>query len=99
MFETRIQAAQKTIQSRNRQIEITNSALSSANSELELVKEIFAKQLARKDQVTSAERLVANLEGDKARLESEGETAGSSIIELNARICLLYTSPSPRDRG
>lgn len=86
VFETRIQAAQKTIQSRNRQIEITNSALSSANSELELVKEIFAKQLARKDQVTSAERLVANLEGDKARLESEGETAGSSIIELNARI-------------
>ena len=27
------------------------------------------------------------------------ETAVDKISEGNARICLLYTSPSPRDRG
>ena len=86
VLETQIRAAEKTIESRNRQVEITNTALQSANSELELLQEIFAKQLARKDQVTSAERLVANLEGEKARLESEGETANSTTIELRARI-------------
>ncbi len=86
VLETRIRAAEVTIESRNRQVEITNTALDSAKSELALLQEIFAKQLARKDQVTSAERLVANLEGEKARLESEGETAHSTTIELKARI-------------
>ena len=86
VLQTRIQAAEKTIESRNRQVEITNTALQSAQSELKLVREIFAKQLARKDQVTTTERLVANLEGEKARLESEGETAESTILELKARI-------------
>ena len=86
VLQTRISAAEKTIESRNRQVEITNTALQSAYSELELVREIFAKQLARKDQVTTTERLVANLEGEKARLESEGETAESTILELKARI-------------
>ena len=86
VLQTRIRAAEKTIESRNRQVEITNTALQSAQSELELVREIFSKQLARKDQVTTTERLVANLEGEKARLESEGETAESTILELKARI-------------
>ena len=86
VLQTRIRAAEKTIESRNRQVEITNTALLSAQSELELVREIFSKQLARKDQVTTTERLVANLEGEKARLESEGETAESTILELKARI-------------
>lgn len=86
VLQSRIRAAEKTVSSRNRQVDITNTALKSAYSELEVVRNIFSKQLARKDQVTTTERLVANLEGEKARLESEGETAESTILELKARI-------------
>lgn len=86
VFEARIQSSEQTVNSRERQIAITETALQAARSELQVVKGIFAKQLARKDQVTGAERLVASLEGDKARLESERETARASINELRARI-------------
>ena len=44
VIQTRMRAADKTIESRNRQVEITNTALQSAQSELELVREIFSKQ-------------------------------------------------------
>jgi HlyD family type I secretion membrane fusion protein len=47
---------------------------------------MFAQQLARRDQVTSSERLVATLEGDIARLESERADQAANVLDLEAQI-------------
>lgn len=86
VFEARIKSARLTMKSRASQVAITQTALDAAQAELDLIRDIFAQQLARKDQVTSSERLVASLQGDKARLASESLAAESSIQELQARI-------------
>ena len=86
VLQARINAAEQTKISRDIQIEIAQKALDAAVNEYEVVREIFAQKLARKDQVTAVERLVANLEGDIARLQSDREDAQSVILDNRAQI-------------
>lgn len=86
VLSARVQAAINTQASRTRQIIIAEKALSAAEQELTTLRDIFSQQLARRDQVTAAERLVANLEGDIARLLSEKEDATSSQRDFQAQI-------------
>jgi len=61
-------------------------ALESARGELGVIENMFSQQLARRDQVTSSERLVATLEGDIARLKSQGDDAKASELDFAAQI-------------
>ena len=86
VLSARISAAKQTQVSRQSQIEIARKALESASGELAVIQDMFAQQLARRDQVTSSERLVATLEGDIARLQSQGEDAKASELDFQAQI-------------
>ena len=86
VLNARIKAAEQTTLSRGRQMEIAQTALDSAISERDVIQEIFAKKLARKDRLTQAERLVANLEGEIARLKSDRENAQASMLDHRAQI-------------
>jgi HlyD family type I secretion membrane fusion protein len=86
VLSARISAAKQTQISRQSQIEIARKALESASGELAVIQDMFAQQLARRDQVTSSERLVATLEGDIARLQSQGEDAKASELDFQAQI-------------
>jgi len=82
--------------SREGQILIAQTALDSARAELVVISDIFEQQLARRDQVTSAERLVATLEGDIAALTSQRDDARASEADLVAQIAQAQAS-SARD--
>ena len=86
VLNARIQAAEQTSLSRGRQMDIAQTALDSAMSEREVIREIFEQKLARKDRLTQAERLVANLEGEIARLKSDRENAQASMLDHQAQI-------------
>ncbi len=86
VLSARISAAKQTQVSRQSQIEIARKALESASGELAVIQDMFAQQLARRDQVTSSERLVATLEGDIARLQSQGDDAKASELDFQAQI-------------
>jgi len=89
VLTARISAAKQTKTSRERQIVIAQKALESAASELDVISDMFSQQLARRDQVASSERLVATLEGDIARLQSQGDDAHASELDFNAQITQL----------
>ena len=82
----RIRAAKQLQSASDGQIAIAQKALESARGELGVVKDMFAQQLARRDQVTSLDRLVATLEGDIARLQSDRENAKASELDNAAQI-------------
>lgn len=86
VLEARIQSTQQLQRSRDGQILIAQKALASARAELDVISNIFEQQLARRDQVTSAERLVATLEGDIAALTSQRDDARASESDLRAQI-------------
>jgi HlyD family type I secretion membrane fusion protein len=86
VLSARIKASEGVQAARTGQIEIARKALASATSELDVVSSMFAQQLARRDQVTSSERLVATLEGDIARLESERADQAANVLDLEAQI-------------
>jgi HlyD family type I secretion membrane fusion protein len=86
VLEARILAAKNMQKSRRNQIAIGQKALESARQELVTIRDVFAQQLARKDQVTASERLVAGLEGDIARLQSEQQDAFASEQDFTAQI-------------
>ena len=86
VLQARIKAAEQTSASRGNQIDIAQKSLDSAVSEREVIREVFAKKLARKDRVTQVDRLVANLEGDIARLKSDRENAQATMLDNEAQI-------------
>jgi len=86
VLQARIQAAEQTKSSRSSQMDIAQKSLDAAISERKVIREIFEKKLARKDRLTQAERLVANLEGDIARLKSDRENAQASMLDHEAQI-------------
>jgi len=86
VLRARMQAAQQTQSSRTAQINISQKALLSAKDELSVISDMFSQQLARIDQVTNTERLVATLEGDIARLKSEQQDAFASELDFKAQI-------------
>ncbi len=86
VLEARIRAAKQLQASSEGQITIARKALESARGELGVVSNMFEQQLARRDQVTSLERLVATLEGDIARLESDRENAKATELDNTAQI-------------
>lgn len=86
VLRTRIEAAKNTQISLASQINFAQQALDAATNELDLVREVFAQKLARKDRVTAAERLVANLEGDVARLQNNSVEARAVILDNEAQI-------------
>ena len=89
VLSARITAAQQTQISRANQTLIAEKALESARGELDVIQDMFSQQLARRDQVTSSERLVATLEGDIARLQSQGDDAKASELDFKAQIAQL----------
>lgn len=86
VLSARMKAAQKTQASQEKQILIAEKSLESAQSELNVVRDMFSQQLARRDQVTASERLVSTLEGDIARLQSQVEGAKASQLDFRAQI-------------
>jgi len=86
VLSARVRAAKQLQTSSDGQITIADKALNSAREELEVVLSMFEQQLARRDQVTSLERLVATLEGDIARLKSDRENAKASELDNAAQI-------------
>jgi len=89
VLSARITAAKQTQISRDNQIVIAQKSLVSAIGELTVMQDMFSQQLARRDQVTSSERLVATLEGDIARLQSQGDDAKASELDFQAQITQL----------
>ncbi|MEL7130496.1 MAG: HlyD family type I secretion periplasmic adaptor subunit, partial [Pseudomonadota bacterium] len=86
VLTSRSQAAAKTEAARLQQAEIVERSLDVAQGELALMQDMRSRQLVRLDQVSRAERLVAELEGDIARLEADASAAASSRIDLDAQI-------------
>ncbi|MEP3891009.1 MAG: HlyD family type I secretion periplasmic adaptor subunit [Hellea sp.] len=86
VLSARISAAKQMQMSRENQIRIAEKALKSAIGELDVIQDMFSQQLARRDQVTSSERLVATLQGDIARLQSQGDDAKASELDYKAQI-------------
>lgn len=86
VLRARRDAAVKTQQARSGQITIARRALASANDERASIQSMFNQQLARRDQVTSVERIVASLEADIARLASEQQEAQANERDLQAQI-------------
>ena len=68
------------------QIEIAQRALDAARSELGVIRTMVAEQLARRDRLTEAERLVASLEGALSGLQGEMARARSDRRDLATQI-------------
>ena len=68
------------------QIEISQRALDAARSELGVIRSMVAEQLARRDQLTEVERLVASLEGELSRLRGEMAKAQSDRRDFASQI-------------
>jgi len=86
VLSARITAAEQTQNSREKQILIAQKALDSAQGELGVIQDMFSQQLARRDQVTSSERLVATLEGDIASLQGQRDDAKASELDFTAQM-------------
>ncbi len=86
VFSSRKQAAIDVQAARGEQAEIVGRSLSAARNELALMRDMQARQLARIDQVSQAERLVAGFEADIARLQAEASQAAANQLDLQAQI-------------
>lgn len=86
VLQARRDAAVSTQAQRGAQIAIARRALAVAEDELQVIRGLFAEQLARRDQVAAAEGKAVSLEADLARLESDREAAAASERDLTAQI-------------
>ena len=86
VLSARLNATQQTQISRENQVVIAERALESARDELDVIADMFSQQLARRDQVSASERLVATLEGDIANLNSQADDARASELDFKAQI-------------
>lgn len=86
VLTSRVNSSRQLQTSREGQIEITRKSLNSATAELDVISDMFSQQLARRDQVTSSERLVARLEGEIAALTSQRDDARAAEADLQAQI-------------
>lgn len=86
VLESRRAAALSTQSSRTGEIGIVSRSLAAAREELVIRRDMFAEQLARKDQVTAAEREAARLEAEIARLASDRDDAAATAVDLVAQI-------------
>ena len=96
VLRARIRSAEQIQNSRSARITIAERGLASARNELQTINSMFAQQLARRDQVTASERLVAELEGEIATLEGERDNARADVVDLSAQIAQARAS-SARD--
>ena len=86
VLQARRNAAQQTQKSRKNQISIERKALAVASEEEAVIAAMFEKQLARRDQLSRAERQKIDLEASIARLESDLESASAAERDLTAQI-------------
>ncbi len=68
------------------QIAIVERAAKAAREELSVMRTMFAEQLARRDQVTGAERQLAALEGEIAQLGADREASAARMRDFDAQI-------------
>ncbi len=86
VLSARRDAALTTQSLRAQEIAFTEQALTAAQEELALARDLAAEQLARRDQVSGLQRSVATLESEIARLTSEREQAGAQARDLDGQI-------------
>lgn len=87
----RQEAASQTAYVRAQQITSAEAELEILRTDLKLAEDMFAKKMARRDDLSQLERQIARLEGEIARLESERRSSaataddfGSQLVQLNA---------------
>src|SRR5450756_1839950 len=72
-----------------------NTKINENTSQTTKVKERVDKLKAQRDLRRTKRH---EIEGDWRKLSGEGlEQGGSGVLKVQIKICLLYTSPSPRD--
>ena len=86
VLQARRDAAQRTQTSLKRQIVIERKSLVVANEEEAVIAAMFDKQLARRDQLSRAERQKIELEASIARLKGDLEAAAATERDLTAQI-------------
>lgn len=86
VLRARIGSSQQIQKSRLLQIDIATRALEAATSERSVVAAMVDEQLARRDRLMEAERLVAGLEGDISRLRGDRADARAEQGDLLAQI-------------
>ena len=69
-----------------RQISVTERALEAAQSQLELVRDRYDRQMARLDELRALERDAAALEADISRLRTEAQAAATLERDLDGQI-------------
>jgi len=86
VLNARIDATREVETFKAKQFEIKQRALVSAREELTVFRSMVAEQLARRDQLTEAERLVASLEGELSVLRADEAEAQSDRRDLTTQI-------------
>lgn len=86
VLQSRRAASLATQTSRAGEIAIVSRSLAAAREELNVRRDMFAQQLARRDQVTTAEREASRLEAEIARLASDRDEAAATAVDLAAQI-------------
>ena len=86
VLQARRNAAQRTQKSLKKQIIIERKSLVVASEEEAVIAAMFEKQLARRDQLSRAERQKIDLEASIARLQADLETAAATERDLTAQI-------------
>ena len=86
VLQARRNAAQRTQKSLKKQIVIERKSLVVASEEEAVISAMFKKQLARRDQLSRAERQKIDLEASIARLQADLETAAATERDLTAQI-------------
>lgn len=86
VLQARRNATQRTQKSLKKQIIIERKSLVVASEEEAVISAMFEKQLARRDQLSRAERQKIDLEASIARLESDLESAAATERDLTAQI-------------
>lgn len=85
VLNARITASAQVEAAKANEITIAQRALAAANSERDVVQAMVSEQLARRNQLTSADRMVAAIEGDISRLGGEQAEAKSLGLDLRAQ--------------
>ena len=86
VLQARRNAAQRTQKSLKKQITIERKSLVVASEEEAVISAMFEKKLARRDQLSRAERQKIDLEASIARLQADLETAAATERDLTAQI-------------
>lgn len=89
VLATQLASSQTSAGLKAREITITDRSLSSTREELALFEELYAQQLARRDQIIALERRVSDFEGVIARLQSERAIAEAETRHLASQIAQI----------